>query len=146
MLQQLLKTRYFLLLCLTIAIGSCATISKYDQYAYMETNSIKVDAVNIMAEASDNYAVHQEEVATLQTSIDKMIAYETNRPKNSISEKMWNLLNDPTGNLYGGFIARWKKEGKLDPVFIAQSQKLVSQSFDQISQLESGKIKPSSTK
>jgi len=133
-----------LLLCLTMALGSCATISKYDQYAYMETNSIKVDAVNIMADATDDYAAHQAEVTTLQTSIDKMIAYETNRPKNTISEKMWNLLNDPNGNLYGGFMVRWKREGKLDSVFISQSQKLVGQSFDQISQLESGKIKPSS--
>jgi hypothetical protein len=127
-----------LLLCLTMALGSCATISKYDQYAYMETNSIKVDAVNIMADATDDYAAHQAEVTTLQTSIDKMIAYETNRPKNTISENMWNLLNDPNGNLYGGFMVRWKREGKLDSVFISQSQKLVGQSFDQISQLESG--------
>jgi hypothetical protein len=133
-----------LLLCLTMALGSCATISKYDQYAYMETNSIKVDAVNIMADATDDYTAHQAEVTTLQTSIDKMVAYETNRPKNTISEKMWNLLNDPNGNLYGGFMVRWKREGKLDSVFISQSQKLVGQSFDQISQLESGKIKPSS--
>jgi hypothetical protein len=133
-----------LLLCLTMALGSCATISKYDQYAYMETNSIKVDAVNIMADATDDYTAHQAEVTTLQTSIDKMVTYETNRPKNTISEKMWNLLNDPNGNLYGGFMVRWKREGKLDSVFISQSQKLVGQSFDQISQLESGKIKPSS--
>ena len=121
-----------------MALGSCATISKYDQYAYMETNSIKVDAVNIMADATDDYTAHQAEVTTLQTSIDKMVAYETNRPKNTISEKMWNLLNDPNGNLYGGFMVRWKREGKLDSVFISQSQKLVGQSFDQISQLESG--------
>ena len=138
MLHHFFKTRYFLLLCLTMALGSCATISKYDQYAYMETNSIKVDAVNIMANATDDYAAHQAEVTTLQTSIDKMIAYETNRPKNTISERMWNLQNDPNGNLYGGFMVRWKREGKLDSVFISQSQKLVGQSFDQISQLESG--------
>jgi hypothetical protein len=136
--QHFLVARNFLLLSLIIALGSCATISKYDQYAYMETNSIKVDAVNIMAEAKDDYTAHQAEVAALQTSIDKMITYETNRPKNTISERMWNLQNDPNGNLYGGFMVRWKREGKLDSVFISQSQKLVGQSFDQISQLESG--------
>jgi len=128
---------------LAFVLCSCSTIAKFDQYAYSQTTSLKVDAINMMGHAGDKYDQHAAQVTQLQTSLSKMFEYEKNRPKNDISQKMWTILIDSTGNLYGGFIKRWQKEGTLDTAFIKASQDLVGQSFDQISQLESGKIKPS---
>jgi hypothetical protein len=130
--------------CLIGAIlftASCATISRFDQYAYTQATSLKVDALNLMGSATDSFPLHAAEAARVQTSLSKMMEYERNRPKNGITEKMWGLLTDSTGHLYGGFMKRWEKEGKLDTAFIRISKDLVGQSFDQISQLESGKIK-----
>ena len=124
-----------------LLLASCSTISKFDQFAYSQSTAIKVDALNVMGLATDSFAIHADDVAKVQTEIDKMYEYEKNRPKNSISEKMWVVLKDSTGHLFGGFVARWKKEGKLDEVFVQESQLLIGSSFDQISQLESGKIK-----
>jgi PBP1b-binding outer membrane lipoprotein LpoB len=121
--------------------AACATISKYDQYAYQQTTSLKVDALNVMNLATGKYDSNASAVLNVNTSIDKMVEYEKNRPKNEVSEKMWVILQDSTQNLYGGFIKRWKTEGTLDPVFIKESQQMVGQAFDQISELESGKIK-----
>ncbi|UOE46236.1 hypothetical protein MTO98_17695 [Mucilaginibacter sp. SMC90] len=121
---------------------SCSTIGKYDQYAYTQTTSIKVDALNIMNLATDKYDNHLNDVNNVQSSITKMIEYKKNLPKNTISEKMWVLINDPNGGLFGGFVQRWQKNGTLDTTFIKEAQKLVGQSFDELSQLESGKIKP----
>ncbi|MBE7174019.1 MAG: hypothetical protein INR73_25825 [Williamsia sp.] len=121
---------------------SCATIAKYDQYAYSQATSIKVDALGVMDLATGNYSDNQSAIKEVTTAIDKMYEYEKNRPKNEVSEKMWGLLRDSSGHLYGGFIQRWRKEGKLDKVFIDESKRLIGASFDQISQLESGKIKP----
>jgi hypothetical protein len=126
---------------LAVLLTACATISTFDQYAYTQTTSLKVDALNVMAHATDDYALHGEEVKNISTSLSKITEYEKNRPKNIITQKMWTILTDSTGNLYGGFIARWKREGKLDTAFISASRNIVGQSFDQISQLESGKIK-----
>ena len=128
---------------IVLCFSGCATISQFDQYAYSQSTSLKVDVNNLMGMATDKFSSHQQEVTFLQTSVAKMLEYEKNRPKNDISEKMWTILNDPNGNLFGGFIARWQKEGTLDPDFIKEMQNLVAKSFDQISQLESGKIKAS---
>ena len=125
-----------------LVLAGCSTISKFDQYAYSQTTAIKVDVLNVMSHATDSFVVHANEVLNIQTEIEKMYEYEKNRPKNTISEKMWMVLRDSTGHLFGGFVARWKKEGKLDEVFVRESQSLIGSSFDQVSQLESGKIKP----
>lgn len=125
-----------------LVLAGCSTISKFDQFAYSQTTSLKVDVLNVMSLATDSFSAHTNEVLKVQTNMDKMYEYEKNRPKNIISEKMWVVLKDSTGHLFGGFIARWKKEGKLDEVFVKESQLIIGSSFDQISQLESGKIKP----
>jgi hypothetical protein len=130
--------------CLIVVIltaASCATISRFDQYAYTQATSLKVDALTLMGSATDSFPLHAAEAAQVQTSLNKIMEYEKNRPKNGITEKMWTLLTDSTGHLYGGFMKRWEKEGKLDTAFIRISKELVGQSFDEISQLESGKIK-----
>lgn len=137
--KQILVTAIGLCLLLT----ACSTISKFDQYAYTQSTSLKVDALSIMRHATESYPLHQQEVLKVKTSLDKMFEYEKNRPKNTVTQKMWSVLTDSTGNLYGGFIKRWQKEGTLDTAFIKISGDLVSQSFDQISQLESGKMKAS---
>jgi hypothetical protein len=122
-------------------LAACSTISKFDQYAYTQATSLKVDALNVMELATDSFPLHRTEVARVGTDISKMLEYQRNRPKNAVSEKMWTMLQDSTGHLFGGFVARWQKEGRLDTAFVKESQQLIGSSFDQISQLESGKIR-----
>lgn len=129
------------LLFLSAMLCACSTISRFDQYAYNQATSIKVDALSVMDSATEDYRQHQSSVAGITTAINKIYEYEKNRPKNTVSEKMWALLRDSAGPLYGGFIKRWQREGKLDAVFIQESKRLIGDSFDQIAQLESGKIK-----
>ncbi|MDN3550030.1 hypothetical protein [Mucilaginibacter aquaedulcis] len=133
--------KHMLVAASIIVLAGCATISRFDQYAYAQSTSLKVDALNVMNLASQQYDTHVSDITTVNTAMDKMVAYERNRPKNELSEKMWVMLRDTNQNLYGGFIRRWKNEGTLSPVFIKESQILIGQAFDQVSQLESGKIK-----
>jgi hypothetical protein len=141
-MYNLLKTKKLLIAfaALTLLL-SCATISKFDQYSYTQATSLKVDALNVMGNATDSFKLHQAQVATVQTELNKIYEYEKNKPKNTVTTKMWVVMVDSTGNLFGGFITRWQKEGKLDTAFIKESQIIIGQSFDQISELESGKIK-----
>ncbi len=123
---------------------SCATISGFDQYAYTQATSIKVDALNVMGMANEDYANHVQNVSAVHTEMQKIYEYEKNRPRNTITTKMWAKMLDTTGHLYGGFIQRWKNQGKLSAAFIENEKDLIAQSFDQIAGLESKKIKPSS--
>jgi len=131
-----------LLVSILIQNIGCASTAHYDQYVYIQTTSAKVDALNVMDLATDEYSSHQQEVKQVVTSIDKIYEYERNRKNNDVTIKLWGKLKDTSGHLFSGFINRWEKEGKLRPVFIQESKKEVGESFDVIAQLESKKIKP----
>lgn len=132
-------------LLLVFILSCCAcgsTISLFDQYSYERTTSIKVDALNLMSKATEDYAQHKTEIDVVDTEINKIVEYELHRPKNQITSKMWVLLNDSTAHLYGGFINRWRTQKKMGAAFIQNQKIIVGKAFDQIAELESGKIKP----
>jgi hypothetical protein len=118
-------------------------MSTFDQNAYTQVTSIKVDALDLMDKATENYTAHETEVKTIQLKIDKAIEYDKHRPHNEITNQLWTILNNPQGNLFGGFLGRWKKDGTCGATFIQDEKKLVGKAFDQIAELESKKIKPS---
>jgi hypothetical protein len=122
---------------------SCVSISSFDQFAYAQTTSVKVDGLNLMDKATEDFSSHQESVSQYKTQLQKVYEYEKNRPKNEITIKLWDKLLDPNGHLLGGFLNRWEKEKKLSATFITEEKKLVDQAFDQIAGLESKKIKSS---
>lgn len=136
------KPGYWIMIELLFLLSGCATISQFDQYSYAQATSIKIDALNIMDSAINDYQLHKPEVIRVKTSIDKIYEYEKHRPKNTFTDKMWGEVKDSSGHLFGGFIARWQREGKLNKIFIQEAKTLVSDSFDEIAQLESKKIKP----
>lgn len=139
-----LYTTFLYFLFLICGCGS--SIALFDQYAYRQTISIKVDALNIMDSAVEDYGVHQQEIQRVNIEIQKMTEYEKHRPKDTITAKMWQLMSDPKRHLYGGFIARWKHEGHLRPVAIEDAKVMIDLSFNDIAELESKKIKPSQVK
>ncbi len=137
------KIRSISMLILILFAFSCATISTFDQHSYIQTTSIKVDALEIMDLAKEDYSMHERSVKEFQNKLQKIYEYEKNRPKNEVTIKLWDILLDTNGHLLGGFINRWQKEKKLNETFIVEAKKLIGKSFDQISGLESKKIKTS---
>ena len=138
-LSGLMRNMTMLVVLLTFA--ACASISTFDQYAYTQTTSLKVDALNTMDLATTDFASNEKAVQELQTKLQKVYEYEKNRPKNEITLKMWNILLDSNGHLIGGFLKRWENEKKLNAVFVQEEKKIVGEAFDQIAGLESHKIK-----
>ncbi|MGP8216784.1 MAG: hypothetical protein ACLQQ4_14560 [Bacteroidia bacterium] len=140
----------YLMVCMA-AILACGcnlftpTISSYDQYAYTQTTSLKVDALNLMDSAISDYQSHIKLIMIVNTNVQKLCEYEKNLPKNDITLKQWQILTDTTGHLFGGFMLRWKNEKKLSKGFINDEKNLVSNAFDQIAELESKKIKSPTT-
>jgi hypothetical protein len=136
-------TRQLVLLLFLFSFAACASISPFDQYAYTQTTSLKVDALNIMSLATKEYSASEKTVQELQTNLQKVYEYEKNRPKNEITLQLWDKLLDANGHLLGGFIMRWQNESKLNAVFVQEEKKIVAEAFDQIAGLESHKIKTS---
>jgi hypothetical protein len=142
------KTNYLFRIFLfsALALIACNTMSHFDQYAYTQSTSIKVDALNLIDLATEDYKTHEKEVKEVDTKVQKIYEYEKNRPKNEFTTRQWEILKDTTKDLYGGFIAMWRKNGKVGKTFIENKKAQIGKAFDQISQLESKKIKPSEVK
>ena len=52
-----------------LVFGCSPAISPFDQYAYTHTTSIKVDAMNVMDLATEDYTAHKKEIAAVQTGL-----------------------------------------------------------------------------
>ncbi|WP_234864124.1 hypothetical protein [Flavihumibacter fluminis] len=122
--------------------SSCVTTAPYDQYVYKESTSLKVDALKLMDKAEKTYNTQEKEIEKLTDQLDKLYEYELHRKKNQLRIQMWELLRNPEKNLLGGFLSRWKKEGQLSPGFITEAKIIVGKAFDQLAELESGKLTP----
>ena len=99
----IIKTKGLMVLFFILLFSSCATtISSFDQQAYIQTTSVKVDALNLMDSAKeDGYNNHIQAFQALQTNLKKIYEYEKNRPKNEITIKLWDKLLDKNGHLLG---------------------------------------------
>jgi len=133
-------------LTLSLTTWSCASISVFSPEAYKQAVELKVESLELMSFATMPYVDYEEEVINLNTELDKAFEFSKGRPDNEISTEQWRILIDEEGNLLGGFLKRWETEGSLSEMFVSEMQILVSDAFDTIIGLESGKIDPSEFK
>jgi len=135
-----------LTLTLGFVISSCSSISVFNPEAYKQAVDLKVESINLMSFATMPYTDFEDNIDFLDTELSKAYEFSKGRPDNEISTKQWEILINPDGNLLGGFLKRWEEEGTLSQMFVTEMQTLVSDAFDTIIGLESGKIDPSEIK
>jgi hypothetical protein len=130
-----------------IFLSACTTISSYDQYAYAAAVGLKVDTLNLVGMATENYASHAQEISDLTLRLNKAYEYDRGRPLNQKSVQLWEYLliakpDDPDSGVYQRFVQLWKTQGRLSAGAVDLKKKTLSRDFDRIIGLESGKIKP----
>jgi len=133
-------------LTLSLTLWFCSSISVFSPEAYKQAVDLKVESLDLMSFATMPYADYEEEVIYLNTELDKAFEFSKGRPDNEISTEQWEILINEEGNLLGGFLKRWETEGSLSEMFVTEMQILISDAFDTIIGLESGKIDPSEFK
>ena len=133
-------------LSLALTIWSCASISVFSPEAYKQAVDLKVESLELMSFATSPYEDNQENVTYLKTELRKAYEFALGRPNNELSAGQWEILINEEGNLLGGFLMRWETEETLSEMFVTEMQALVSDAFDTIIGLESGKIYPSEFK
>ena len=126
--------------------ASCSNISVFSPEAYKQAVDLKVESLELMSFATSPYADQEENIAYLKTELRKAYEFALGRPNNEISADQWEILISEEGNLLGGFLKRWEAEDILSEMFVTEMQMLVSDAFDTIIGLESGKIDPSEFK
>ena len=129
-------------LIIAILISSCSPlISPFDHYSYTQTTSLKVDVLNMMSYAIEDYSLHEAKVKAVELSVQKQIEYEKHRPKNEFTNGQWTIINNPEGHLFGGFLKEWNTNKKFKQPYVDAKKDQVSRAFDEIIKLESRKIK-----
>ncbi|MES1215311.1 MAG: hypothetical protein ABUT20_07335, partial [Bacteroidota bacterium] len=150
--MKLKKIAILSLLGILCSICSCKTlITTYDPYSYTQLSSLKVEVLNVMSKATEDYSEHSNEVEAIGIKIQKAYEYDTHKPKNEIMAKMWkflyeSLLSDEMEGITGhqhkkGFFNKWKAEKKESDFFVDEaSSKIIAPMFDLILELESKKL------
>ena len=131
------------MLLLILLVQGCTDIASYDQAAYANATSLKVDALDLVGKATSSFSAHTEDIRQLGLKLDKAYEYDKGRNKNEITVHQWDILRDSNRELLGGFFKEWKESGHLLPAYVADKQIQISRAFDTIIGLESGKLKPS---
>jgi hypothetical protein len=141
-MKAVLRPLKLMLFFLTLLTLSCSPLmATFDQASYSQVTSLKVDALALMDKSTEDYSSHVSDVNALQLELNKAIEYDKHRPNNTITNDMWNLLSDPSGHLLGGFLAKWQKDGKESAAYVTDKKQQISDSFDQIAELEIKKMK-----
>ena len=140
--MRLLTKSNYLLVITFFVVGCASTISFFDQFSYKETISAKIEALALMDKAVEDYDSQKESIESVVKAMNKVYEYEKNRPKNTETTKMWEILLDPNKNLFGGFLKKWETDKKENQTFIDQAKPQVEKAFDIIIDLENKKIKP----
>jgi len=139
-------TKIISALIISLTIWSCSSISVFSPEAYKQAVDLKVESLELMSFATSHYDDNEESVTYLKTELRRAYEFALGRPNNELSTEQWKILINEEGNLLGGFLKRWEAEGTLSEMFVTEMQTLVSDAFDTIIGLESGKIDPSELK
>lgn len=140
-MKFIIKRQFAWLVAFSLLTG-CSTISPYSLTAYEQSTSLKVEALATMDKASEPFTNHKQSIDALKINVEKAYEYAKGRPKNEETTKQWSIIKDPSRNSLGGFLKRWEKDSTLQHVFIQTAKGLVSDGFDTVIELESGKHKP----
>ena len=130
-----------MLLLVMLLATSCTTISPYSETAYKQATSIKAISLTLIDKAINPYSEHSNEVDELMLEAKKAYEYAKQRPKNTESTKQWEIMIDPDRNMLAGFFRKWEEDVTLNKFFIDEAKDEISDGFDTISSLESGKEK-----
>lgn len=152
------KTKQFYLAVLAavlLSLAGCKSlITTYDAYSYTQLASLKVEVVNMMQKATDDYSNHAAEVEAVSVKLQKAFEYDTHKPKNAVMAKMWQflydaLLSEDMEGIAGrqhkkGFFSNWRESKMKSPVFVEEARKsIIAPMFDLLLELESKKLKQS---
>lgn len=135
------KNFYSLLIC--VLFFSCKpTIALYDQYAYTQATSLKVDLQNLALESdSVSYETAKPDIDKVNVELQKAYEYNKGRNLNSLSTKQYEILLSDK-NFYKQFLSNWKSSGKESETFAQDASEKIGQLMDQVIKLENGKNKP----
>ena len=104
-----LATRVITVMFAFLFYLGCNYIAPYNQHAYEQTTSLKVEALSLVAMANEPYSDHEKEIERFKLRMLKAYEYARGIPKNLEAADQWTILINPEGRSMFGFLDFWKK-------------------------------------
>jgi hypothetical protein len=132
-----------LILTAAAVLSGCQTApsgaSTYDPLAHDKAMEVKGTALALMAVAGEPYAQHSADVEALNGEIQAAYEAAATGGRSEQITREWELIRDPAGDLFGGFVHQWQTAGTVSGDLRDQMIPKVSRSFDYILCLELAK-------
>lgn len=128
-------------LIVALFMVGCAVSSKFDTHTLDQATTLKQYSLDLISHGTEPYAGYAAKVDSLKSQLESEVAYEEGKgTPNFMTRKQWELLISKE-YLLGAFFEKWKKEDHLNPKYVEAEKIMIGNTFDQIIQLEGGKIK-----
>jgi hypothetical protein len=98
--------------------------------------------MDLVGKSDEKFSHHRKDVDAIAVKIDTAYEFAAGMPYNGIVAAEWELLRDPKGGLYGGFIKVWRKEGTVSVGYRIEKKRQISDAFDYIICIEANKQAP----
>ena len=125
---------------LILSLGCASTIANYDQVAYENATSLKVETLALMDRAGDPYDHHATDIADLSMRLQKAKEYAQGFQHNEDVITQWTTLVGDSGIL-GRFFNEWHSQPISPPAYLQDKKERVASAFDKIIALEGRKNK-----
>ena len=135
-----LKTRVITVVLAFLFYLGCNYIAPYNQHAYEQTTSLKVEALSLIEKASKPYSDYEKEIEQFKLRMLKAYEYARGIPKNLEAAEQWAILVNPEGKSMFGFLEFWKKNNQVSEMFAEEYKKEIEKHFNAIIELEARKI------
>jgi hypothetical protein len=134
---------WILIVAILLGIPGCALTSHYDPTSYRQATDLKAESLTLIEKGTDAPAAHTAKIEALRLKMRQAYEYERGKGRPNVTTvKQWEVLNDPTGALLGGFLKKWQAENKgQSEAFLNGQKKNVGDAFDLIIKLENSKVK-----
>jgi hypothetical protein len=137
-----LNKKFYWLFLFGLLLSCKPMIALYDQYAYTQATSLKVDMQNLALESdSVSYDAAKPDIDKVNVELQKAYEYNKGRDLNSLSTKQYEILISDK-DFYKQFLSNWKSSGKENKAFAQDASEKIGQLLDQVIKLENGKNKP----
>jgi hypothetical protein len=135
-----LETRVISVMFAFLFYFGCNYIAPYNQHAYEQTTSLKVEALSLVAKANEPYSNHEKEIQQLKLKMLKAHEYARGIPRNLEVTEQWAILINPAGKSMFGFLDFWEKNNRMSALFTEEYKKEIKKHFNAIIELEAAKM------
>jgi hypothetical protein len=124
-----------------IFLWACISTPPYDQTEYDRVIRLKVKALNVLQNATQNSKDYITDINDLKNEMTIMYEYAKNLPNNDEVIEQIKIMNNLEGSLLGKALRDWETSGVLNDIYLSGLLRNISDGFDQISGLISHRIK-----